>query len=349
MGIGNKFKKLEAGQKKAMQQPPLINLDEQQLGQLQDKRELVQQPPSYVQAVDLSNIKQGDYFDVILKKLATIVNEKQYQKIYPHNRLTKIASDISCRVDFKKISNQFKFGDVEIAIDLCVLGLFDSLMYCDDSGSMIYEDDGDRWNSDLPTIIEKSAEITTIFDVDGISVRFFNSNQKKDNIVDPQGVTELIKTINPSGMTPMGTNLRKRVIDPYLELVRMQINGGQLLDIKPLYVLIITDGAPNGESKSKTEDTIVYARCELIKLGLGGQEITYQFAQVGKDKGATQFLDYLDNHPSIGQFIDATSDYETEEAQWLKMSNGQLQMTPHLYMMKLFLGAIDSEWDSKDE
>ena len=83
--------------------------------------------------------------------------------------------------------------------------------------------------------------------------------------------------------------------------------------------------------------------------GFTGNEVAYQFAQVGDDAKATAFLDSLDQHPEIGRFLDATSNYEREAEQWHRRSGGACRMTPDLYLVKLLCGAFDNEWDSKDE
>lgn len=51
-------------------------------------------------------------------------------------------------------------------------------------------------------------------------------------------------------------------------------------------------------------------------MGFTGNEVAFQFAQVGDDQKATDFLDSLDNHPEVGRFVDATSNYEREAEQW---------------------------------
>jgi hypothetical protein len=62
----------------------------------------------------------------------------------------------------------------ELAIDLASLALYDIVLFVDDSGSMAFEENGERID-DLKLISSKVAEVATMFDDDGILMRFMNS------------------------------------------------------------------------------------------------------------------------------------------------------------------------------
>lgn len=55
---------------------------------------------------------------------------------------------------------------LELAHDLATLALYDIVIFADDSGSMIFEEGGDRIN-DLKLILGRVAEVATLFDDDG--------------------------------------------------------------------------------------------------------------------------------------------------------------------------------------
>ena len=86
---------------------------------------------------------------------------------------------------------------MEIANDLVKLGLYDIVIFIgmeislginaeihiadtslDDSGSMAFEESGERIK-DLRLILERVVSVTTLFDEDGISLRFMNANYDK--------------------------------------------------------------------------------------------------------------------------------------------------------------------------
>lgn len=58
---------------------------------------------------------------------------------------------------------------VELAVSLSALALYDTVIYADDSGSMM-SGDGERIE-DLKLIVAKVAEVATLFDDDGIEVQ----------------------------------------------------------------------------------------------------------------------------------------------------------------------------------
>ncbi len=56
---------------------------------------------------------------------------------------------------------------LELAYDLATLALYDIVIFADDSGSMIFEEGGERIN-DLKFIMGRVAEVATLFDEDGM-------------------------------------------------------------------------------------------------------------------------------------------------------------------------------------
>jgi vWA found in TerF C terminus len=229
----------------------------------------------------------------------------------------------------------------------------------DDSGSMQFEENGERIK-DLQLILERVASVATIFDDDGISLRFMNANyqtQQLENIRSEQQIQQLMSTVQYKGLTPMGTELRRKVVEG---IILPKIRARQLT--KPHLVIVITDGTPAGEAPGAVFDTIKLAASESSKaFGARTNAIKFQFAQVGNDLKARDFLGKLDEDASIGQIIDCTSskylvavqntklttlDYENESDEMRKL--GQ-DLSPDMWMVKLLLGAIDSSYDSKDE
>ena len=55
---------------------------------------------------------------------------------------------------------------LELAHDLASLALYDIVIFADDSGSMIFEEGGERIQ-DLKLIMGRVAEVATLFDEDG--------------------------------------------------------------------------------------------------------------------------------------------------------------------------------------
>ncbi|KAI9860795.1 MAG: hypothetical protein M1813_005718 [Trichoglossum hirsutum] len=280
--------------------------------------------------------------------LQSVVQEKNLQTFYPPGNptLDQIASTVTNQVD--QLCTTWRVPK-EVGQDIVKLALFDIILYIDDSGSMQFEDGGERIK-DLKLILSRVAYAAALFDRDGIQVRFMNNPIEGNNIRTEQQVEELVARVAFKGLTPMGTELKKKVLDP---LVVGPARAGQLK--KPVLVITITDGQPAGEDQNTVFESIKYASNELARMrnpasgsNYGAGAVSYQFAQVGNDLKAREFLGKLDSNPEVGHLVDSTSNFEVEQDE---MSRAQppVDLTPELWLAKLLLGAIDSSYDTKDE
>lgn len=239
------------------------------------------------------------------RMLEEAVQQKRLQQFYPPGSpvIQNIAREASMKIP--QLCQQWKLP-TEIGRDVARLGLYDIILFVDDSGSMAFEERGERIQ-DLKVILERVAFASTLFDPDGISIRFMNTNLPEgagDHIRDGRQVNSIVDGIKFSGLTPLGDQLRRKVIDG---IVLREARQGTLK--KPILVIAITDGQPAGDSSPNAVfDTIRYATTEMGRAVPGSQgAIAFQFAQVGNDEKARQFLGRLDSEPGIGQFVDVTS------------------------------------------
>lgn len=113
-----------------------------------------------------------------------------------------------------------------------------------------------------------------------------------------------------------------------------------------MQVITITDGEPTNESSSKIFKVIKAAKQALAASQFGAGAVAFQFAQVGKDQAAQEFLSKLDNDPEVGKMIDATSYYELEADEYARKG---VTLTPELWLVKLMVGAVDPSYDEQDE
>ena len=176
---------------------------------------------------------------------------------------------------------------------------------------MSFEENGERIK-DLQLILQRTASAATLFDDDGIEVRFMNDDSiptnALSNIRSAQQVEQLMHGKRFHGVTPFGTKLREKVLDP-LVISKMRSHRME----KPVLIIGITDGQPSGESANALAESVRYAYNEAQRAtGQSGQPlgtgaVAFQFAQVGNDQGATEFLAKLDNDPQVGSMVDCTS------------------------------------------
>ena len=179
---------------------------------------------------------------------------------------------------------------------------------------------------DLQFILSCVVPAATLFDDDGFSIRFMNWQPpveerdrdgrptapvpgktylpQLDGIRDEATVQRIVSQVPFRGTTPLGESLRKNVLDSHLVLHQVQANTLQ----KPILLLCITDGAPMPEKPNVLFETLRYASDAFSRNPrYGSGAISFQFAQVGKDEGARQFLARLDADPGVGKLVDCTS------------------------------------------
>jgi hypothetical protein len=230
---------------------------------------------------------------------------------------------------------------LEVGKDIVRLALFDIVIYVDDSGSMLPK--GGKRVRDMMRVLSRAAAAATMFDPDGVTVRFINSNAQGDNIRNEADVTRLIESVDFRGRTPIGTELRRKILEP---LVLSRARQGQMQ--VPVLIITITDGEPAGEDDDAIFRAIKDAADELSRTPLGAGAIAYQFTQVGEDEEARRFLNRLDTHPQVGHLVDVTASLEIEQEEMSRI-NPSMALTADFWTLKLLLGSIDASWDTADE
>lgn len=278
--------------------------------------------------------QSGPYSSIVFEKLRMAVQAKGLDAFYPVNRLQQVASRAAA-VDYTALASRWRMP-VEIALELVPLALYDIVVYADDSGSMQFAENGSRID-DLKEILSKVSEVATLFDEDGILIRFMNSNAAGNGIKSPADAEALLKNISFDGTTPLGSALDAKVVKPLF------VNNLRNLQ-KPILVIAITDGEPS-EDPGIIKRVIVEANETARRSRYGSGAIAFEFAQVGKDAKAQQFLASLDNDARVGHMIDATSYYELEAEEFKRKG---MTLTPSLWLIKLMVGAIDPDKDRHD-
>lgn len=174
-------------------------------------------------------------------------------------------------------------------------------------------DEGPKRINDLRNIMTSVVNISMLFDDDGISIRFMNdwdSNpamdgvdmRRLDNIKDERMIEHIVGKIQYTGITPLGAELRNKVIDP---MVLGPARNRQLQ--KPVLVITITDGQPT-ETDDVVKNVVQYASNELSRMPqYGPGAVSFQFAQVGNDQPARAWLAKIDSDPQVGYLVDCTS------------------------------------------
>ncbi|KAI5842144.1 hypothetical protein DFP73DRAFT_554423 [Morchella snyderi] len=223
----------------------------------------------------------------------------------------------------------------ETSKQLSILCLYDLVMFIDDSSSMSDEEGGQR----IDTLTKTMKKITMVYDLARpapdhglVSVKFINSMKGYKNI-DNRRVSHVLKKHAFWGTTQIGSALQKKVLDNFV----FNLNAPMK---KPLLIMTITDGGPEGESKDHLG--IVIDQC-VKKLeaqgGAGKDAVAFHFSRVGNDTGAADLLAELDERCESVDCLRA--EYALE-----RLSDKELQWE---ILPKLLLGAIVRTINQNDE
>ena len=166
---------------------------------------------------------------------------------------------------------------------------------------MAFEEGGERI-ADLKVILGKVAFAASLFDEDGVQVRFMNSPEQGNGIRNEQQVNDMVSRVKFTGLTPMGRELENKILKP---LVLGPAQSGQLR--KPVLIITVTDGQPAGEDPNNVFQVIASVSKNLAETRYGKGAVSYQFSQVGNDLKARAFLGRLDEDPEVGPLVDCTS------------------------------------------
>jgi hypothetical protein len=238
----------------------------------------------------------------------------------------------------------------EVARDMQVLILYDLVMLIDDSTSIHIEDQGKR-KTTLVKTLHAIAKIYFKVQKTGIrSVRFLNDNKGRAN-VRPGNVGPMIKDHTWRGVTRIGTELERKILDCFVYEPKVVPRKLQKRE-KPLLIMTITDGAIEGEAQktlqSVIEDCVNHLKKPEADGGFGehgADTVAFHFSRVGMDEDAAKLLNDLDNDKTIGKYIDCLP---VNEQSYLETMISSDRLVKWNILAKLLLGAIIPYWDDYD-
>jgi hypothetical protein len=285
----------------------------------------------------------GPYYNAIKQRVDSVIQDKNLHYFYPVNSPQYNALLIRLsHIDFPAIAAKRKIP-VELAFDLAALGVTDVILFIDDSGSMNFDE---QWNTstektdDLKLILSRIVDIASMFDDDGLCLRFFNSNKEFDNITNEQDAMNALAKVHYNGGTPIGRSLVTKILEPF---VYAKARNNKLT--KPLMIYIITDGVP--DNKPEVKNNIRKCKDWLSQTSYGKSAVNIMFAQVGNSQSAAQYLkNELDNDPDIGEDVDTTGNFEMEYEKYITKG---VDLTPDLWLLQMTLGSIVRAYDEGND
>ncbi|KAL4742165.1 hypothetical protein BDV11DRAFT_181206 [Aspergillus similis] len=228
------------------------------------------------------------------------------------------------------------------------LNTFDTVFLVDDSTSMR----GERWR-EAEDAIAAIAPICTHYDADGVDIYFLNHRNRSrsssesgaaggyKNVTDAQGVREIFKSVSPSGATPIGTRLHQ-ILTPYLRDLKRLTSQGREAELKPLNIIVITDGAFTDDAES----VVISAARQLDDPSIQAVpwQVGIQFFQVGDDQQAKEYLQALDDELVRRRSYDGMRDI-VDTVPW-KGDRGTVLNADGI--LKCVLGAVNKKYDNRE-
>ena len=176
---------------------------------------------------------------LVVEKMWRIVCLKKLHAFYSQQSLQNLVNR-ACRHDYKTLMTQWGLPTLDMAVDLAVLGLYDIVIFGDDSGSMgteePKEDNLTRWEL-LKQVVKTIGFWSSLMDADGVVVRFINSMHEGNGISNSAEIDSIFRTVRPSGGTPLGEQLDAKIIR---KIVVPVIQSQEIQ--RPVLLLNITDG-----------------------------------------------------------------------------------------------------------
>lgn len=290
--------------------------------------------------------KDADHFAIngmVVEKMWRIVCLRKLSNFYTQDSLQKLVNR-ACMHDYRILMRDWNIATIDMTVDLAVLGLYDIVIYGDDSSSMRTEEPNEDNMTRHQLMIEVVKTLSfwaTLMDVDGVVVRFMNSTYEGNGISNPSEVDEMFRVVKPSGCTPMGSQLDSKILNQF---VYPMLASCELE--RPILVITVTDGKPDNEADVIRAISNCHRQCQGSYYG--EHAVAFSFAQIGTSGSAAQWLSDIDEDKTIGHLIDCTSEYHMEKAECEKAYPG-IVFTEATWLVKLMIGPIDPEYDQADE
>lgn len=183
------------------------------------------------------------------------------------------------------------------------------------------------------------AEIAARYDNDGIDIHFLNSRVMSKGLRTRSDVENIFRSVQPSGTTPTKTRIGAIFADYLKPLDRGFFNLKRRAHVKPLNLIVITDGVPHPTCEDPREAIQACTRkLDILRIPKDYRQVGVMFVQVGMDPAATEHLKELDNMPQDRDIVDTFKSNMSHVQQWTHEDW-------NFKVVKLLLGGIDKRTD----
>ncbi|CAF1011444.1 unnamed protein product [Adineta steineri] len=241
------------------------------------------------------------------------------------------ANDIRRKELIERFSQYYEINP-KLASRMQILGDYDLVILCDDSGSMntpIHGTTTNRWD-ECRQLVHVIVDVYAAFDTNGVDVYFLN-RQPMLKVTDTKKVHELFEK-PPNGLTPMV---------PALRAILKEKNMDNTAN-RNVLILIVTDGVPTDPKGEVNVDEL-----EKIMRTERSPTTYVTFIACTDDLEA---LEYLNNWDCTMDRVDVVDDFRSELAQVREKRGPNTKFTYGDYLIKALIGSIDTNsMDALDE
>ncbi|KAL2846033.1 hypothetical protein BJX68DRAFT_268890 [Aspergillus pseudodeflectus] len=214
--------------------------------------------------------------------------------------------------------------------DLATLALYQPVIYCDDSGSM---SDTGPWRNTEQRWAKQRELVTRMTSITnravpnnqrkGVHLRMINQSISNADNLDSDAVARIISNMypHPYHSTPIGTNLKQKVLDP---LVYSVIKAGRKLE-RPYLILILTDGCPWMEPEDAFRNAIVDCARFLDRNGYRKDAVRFCLSTIGTHEDAEWFLDSFDTDRQALEVLHRTAAHIDQRYDQLRQNEKELE------------------------
>ncbi|EHK41813.1 hypothetical protein TRIATDRAFT_84408 [Trichoderma atroviride IMI 206040] len=217
------------------------------------------------------------------------------------NESTYIPTVTNNAFEFKNNKDNLLNRDIDIQ-GVTRLNLYQPVLYCDDSSSMKASTRVD----DQKDMVRRVTRISTFLvpPGHGTSLQFINHVRDiHDNKLSQREVKAIMNSVKPTGHTKIGTNLKKKILQP---LVYDVINNKGIIE-RPILVSCITGGCLSREPVDQFKETILECIRILKENGYPPSTIKFQVSQIGNSSRADKYLKQLQHDDDLKGVVYCTA------------------------------------------
>lgn len=230
----------------------------------------------HIPNIPVKNEYDGNFRWAITTNIWAHVKNNKLGEFYTQDSLQTLTNH-ACKHDYNALAEQFNFDTVDDAIDLCLVALYDIIVFVDNCPNTDVEI--------LKQITTSLGFFSSLMDEDGITIRFSRSDVGGYGICTKDHVNDLFQEINFDNSYSIDTEFEKKVIN---DIILPYVHNGNAS--RPVLVIILLDKLPT--NKEKFFDMLNYYSDSKKVFGIkSNNSVKFSIAQISNNEEVENYLD----------------------------------------------------------